>query len=153
MPLGDAPWDKSPLLGYQLKISPIGVPAPYLESPPPFRLRQKTATGQNAGIVMKIRGGSGRESDRGHFSGTFFRPLLWRRGSPPEGCRWGGSALILFAIPWSKNSPLGPTRRSRMLQQCGLQPSSEHKRLEHNSKHRHDVCCHHFIDALFLGSG
>jgi len=27
MPLG-CPWDKSALLGYQLKISPLGVPAP-----------------------------------------------------------------------------------------------------------------------------
>ena len=40
MPLGDAPWDKSPLLGYQLKISPIGVTMgcrPRIWSPPPLQ--------------------------------------------------------------------------------------------------------------------
>ena len=87
-----------------------GVPAPYLESPPPFRLRQKTATGQNAGIVMKIRGGSGRESDRGHFSGTFFRPLLWRRVRRRRVA--GGVALHLFFL-----QSLGP--RTPLLDQRG----------------------------------
>ena len=40
MPLGDAPWDKAPLLGYQLKISPIGVTMgcrPRIWSPPPLQ--------------------------------------------------------------------------------------------------------------------
>ena len=78
--------------------------------PPPFRLRQKTATGQNAGIVMKIRGGSGRESDRGHFSGTFFRPLLWRRVRRRRVA--GGVALHLFFL-----QSLGP--RTPLLDQRG----------------------------------
>ncbi len=95
MPLGDAPWDKSPLLGYQLKISPIGVTMgcrPRIWSPP------------------KIRGGSGRESDRGHFSGTFFRPLLWRRVRRRRVA--GGVALHLFFL-----QSLGP--RTPLLDQRG----------------------------------
>ncbi|CAH0371898.1 unnamed protein product [Pelagomonas calceolata] len=59
---------------------------------------------------MKIRGGSGRESDRGHFSGTFFRPLLWRRVRR-RGVA-GGVALHLFFL-----QSLGP--RTPLLDQRG----------------------------------
>ena len=88
------------------------MPAPYLESPPPFRLRQKTATGQNAGIVMKISGGGDQTvkvtvaTFQAHFSDPSCGGGVRRRRVA------GGVALHLFFL-----QSLGP--RTPLLDQRG----------------------------------